>query len=100
MAQEQIFEIAQYIVEKFQALESARRFIDRMEAKISELDTMPERVALIKEEPWYNKGVHKYIVSNYIVYFIILEPEHIVRVIAVVPDRMDRKRQLEQMEIS
>lgn len=71
-----------------------------MEAKISELDTMPERVELTAEEPWYNKGVHKYMVRNYIVYFIILEPEHIVRVIAVVPDRMDQKRQLEQMEIS
>ncbi|MBQ2677485.1 MAG: type II toxin-antitoxin system RelE/ParE family toxin [Firmicutes bacterium] len=96
-AQEQILQIACYIKEELQAPEAAERFIDKMESEISKLSVMPERTLLVEEEPWYNKGVHKFIVSNYIIYYIIIGSDEIVQVIAVIPARRDQKKQLEMM---
>ena len=99
LAQQQILQLAQYIIDKYQEPETADRVVDTLETEITKLDTMPERVVLVEPEPWHSKGVHKYIIGNYIAYFIIVEPEHIVRVTAVVLDRRNQKRQLKQMEI-
>ncbi|MBQ6503337.1 MAG: type II toxin-antitoxin system RelE/ParE family toxin [Flexilinea sp.] len=99
MAQEQVFQIAQYILRKFQDPEAANQIVDRLESAILSLDKMPERVPLADIEPWRSKGLHKFIVGHYIVYFIIMESELRVRVTAVVLGRMDQKIQLDQMEL-
>ena len=49
---------------------SADRFIDKIEGEISKLDTNPDRIVLVEKEPWRSRGLHKYVIGNYIVYFI------------------------------
>ena len=98
-AQEQIFQIGQYVLKKFHDPDAADQIVDRLETAILSLDRMPERVPLADMEPWHSRGVHKFIVGHYIVYFIILEAELLVRVTAVVLDRMDQKIQLDQMKL-
>lgn len=98
LAQEQILQIAQYIRNELQAPITAERFVDYLEAEIAKLETMPERVVLVEEEPWHSRGVHKYIIGHYIAYFVI-ETEGTVSVTAVVLDRRNQKKQLKKMQL-
>ena len=98
LAQQQIMQIAEYIRDELKTPETAKRTVAGIEEKLRRLETMPERVVLIEMEPWHSKGVHKYIMGQYIAYFIIAEPEGIVRVMAVVLYRRDQKKQLEQIK--
>ena len=91
LAENQILQIAQYIIEEFQAPETALRVVDKIE--------MPERIMLVSAEPWRSRGVHKYIMGSYIAYFIIDDENLIVRITAVVLDRMNQKKQLAKMEL-
>ena len=54
---------------------------------------------LVSSEPWRSRGVHKYIMGSYIAYFIIDDENLIVRITAVVLDRMNQKKQLAKMEL-
>lgn len=99
LAREQILQIAHYIKDDLQAPETAEKFVDYLQTEIAKLDTMPERVVLVDEEPWHSRGVHKYIMGHYIAYFIVIKPAGIVRVIAVVLDRRDQHRQLDSLEL-
>ncbi len=95
----QLLQIAEYIRDELQAPDAAKRTIDYLETELSKLDTMPERVVLIDMEPWRSRGVHKYVMGNYIAYFVILQ-ENIVRVTAVCLSRQDQKKQLRDMKTS
>lgn len=95
----QLLQIAEYIRDELQAPDAAKRTIDYLEMELSKLDTMPERVVLIDMEPWRSRGVHKYVMGNYIAYFVILQ-ENIVRVTAVCLGRQNQKKQLRDMKIS
>lgn len=99
LAKEQILQIAHYIKDDLQAPETAKKFVDFLQTEIAKLDTMPERVVLVDEEPWHSRGVHKYIMGHYIAYFIVIEPTRIVRVIAVVLDRRDQHMRLDSLEL-
>ena len=46
-----------------------------------------------------SRGLHKYVIGNYIVYFIIVEHDKIVRVMAVVPYKMDQEKQLKKNDL-
>lgn len=98
-AGKQLLQIAGYICDELQASDAAKRTIDYLEMELSKLDTMPERVVLIDMEPWRSRGVHKYVMGNYIAYFVIMQ-ENIVRVTAVRLGRQDQKKQLRDMKIS
>lgn len=99
LAENQILQIAQYIIEEFQAPETALRVVDRIEHELSKLKDMPERIVLVASEPWRSRGVHKYVMGSYIAYFIIDETNLTVRITAVVLDRMNQKKQLAKMEL-
>lgn len=72
LAGSQLLRIGEYIRNELQAPDAAKRTIDYLEMELSKLDTMPERVVLIDMEPWRSRGVHKYVMGNYIAYFVIL----------------------------
>ena len=99
LAQEQIYEITEYIIDNYQAPETADRFLDGLKSELSKLDTMPERAKLIEKEPWHSKGVHKYVIGNYIAYFLIDDSMNIVYVTAVVLDKRNQKKQLTEMNV-
>jgi plasmid stabilization system protein ParE len=99
LAEKQILQLAEYIIEEFQAPETAKRVVDRIESELSKLSKMPERIVVVTSEPWRSKGVHKYVMGNYIAYFVVDEADMVVRVTAVVLDRMNQKKQLSKMEL-
>lgn len=64
--------------------------------EILSLSTMPERIPLVPEEPWYSRGIRKMVAGKHIIYFLIIDKLSTVRIIAVVYERQDQKRQLEE----
>lgn len=96
LAQQQILQIAQYIINEYQAPEIAYGIVEKLEHELNKLTQLPERVVLTDLEPWCSKGIRKYIMGNYIAYFKIFEEEASIRVIAVVPEKMDQSEQLTQ----
>ena len=96
LAINQLAQIKQYIIEKFNNPDAAERVADRLKAQMGKLSTIPERVVLEDEEPWHSRGVHKYIIGNYIAYFVIDEVSKQVLITAVVLGTRDQKKQLEK----
>ena len=86
----QIQEITSYIARVLQAPDTARRWLVKLKQDISSLNTMPSRYPLTPEEPWRSEGVHKMLVSNFLVYYWIYEVQKVVWVTAVVYGRRDQ----------
>lgn len=97
LAIKQLARIDRYIAEELQNPAAAERVLERLETEMGKLSSMPERVALVDDEPWRTKKVHKYIVDNYIVYFIVDEVSNKVLITAVVLGLMDQNKQLSKM---
>ena len=98
-AQSQLKEIAQYISITLQSPTTAVKMLDTLEKEILSLADLPNRIALIQEEPWRSQGIHKMTVKNYLVYFWVNEELHIVQITAVVYGRRDQKQLLAHMKM-
>lgn len=95
-AQEQMREIALYVAKELKNGDAALGLLDSFEEAILSLEEFPKRVALTPEEPWRSEGVRQLVVENFNIYFWI--DEEIVRVTAVVYQKRDQRRQLENMD--
>lgn len=58
-----------------------------------------QRVALIAEEPWHTKGIHRLPVKNFLVYFWVDEDNMKVQITAVIYGKRDQIRQLSQIDM-
>ena len=61
----------EYIAYKLEAVEYAMGQYNRIADAIITLNSFPERHALFECEPEYSLGIHKMIVDNYIVCYVI-----------------------------
>ena len=68
-AEEQIQEIIHYITYDLKTPDAALHLLDTLEDSFTSLTYFPQRVALIDEEPWHTKGIHRLPVKNFLVYF-------------------------------
>lgn len=96
-AQEQMQEITYYIAHELKAPDAALNLLNTLEHSIASLSQYPQRVALINEEPWHTKGIHRLPVKNFLIYFWIDDENMKVQVTAVIYGKRDRLRQLAQM---
>lgn len=97
-AQEQIREIALYVANELMNRTAALRLLEAFEEAIISLEEFPERVTLTNEEPWRSEGIHQLVVENFYVYFWIEKKVQKVHVTAVVYQKRDQRRQLENMD--
>lgn len=98
-AENQIQEIIHYITYELKAHEAALHLLDVLEDSFTSLTHFPQRVALIDEEPWHTRGIHRLPVKNFLVYFWIDEANIKVQIIAVIYEKRDQLRQLSQMDM-
>ena len=61
----------EYIKFKLLAPENAMGQYNRIAGAILTLDSYPERLALFECEPEHSRGIHKMIVDNYVVCYVI-----------------------------
>lgn len=98
-AEEQIQEIIHYITYELKSPDAALHLLDVLEDSFSSLTHLPQRVALLDEEPWHTKGIHRLPVMNFLVYFWIDEDNMKVQVTAVIYGKRDQLHQLSQMNM-
>ena len=98
-AEEQIQEIIHYITYDLKTPDAAHHLLDTLEDSFTSLTHFPQRVALIDEEPWHTKGIHRLPVKNFLVYFWIDEDNMRVQIIAVIYGKRDQMCQLSQMDM-
>ena len=72
-AEEQIQEIIYYITHELKAPAAALHLLNTFENSFTSLAYLPHRVALINEEPWHTKGIHRLPIKNFLIYFWIDE---------------------------
>lgn len=93
-AENQLSDIKNYIANDLHAVDSAIKVLGYLEHEINKLSQMPHRIVLVAEEPWHSEGIHKMVIRNFIVYFLIDELNMIVHITAVVHKKRDQLRQL------
>ena len=93
----QIQETIAYISKALLALDTADAWAERLEKEISALDTMPGRYPLVDREPWKSEGIHKMVVKNFLVYYLIDDEAKTVWITAVVYARRDQLNALKEM---
>lgn len=94
----QLAETVQYISDVLLVPETALKWLDVLQQEISSLSIMPNRCPLTEEQPWREKGVRKFPVKGFIVYYLIDEANKVVTIIAVVYGRRDQINALKQLE--
>lgn len=98
-AEDQIQEIIRYIAHELKAPEAALHLLDTFEDSFISLAQFPQRVALVDDEPWHAKGIHRLPVKNFLVYFWIDEDNIKVQIIAIIYAKRDQIRQLAQIDM-
>ena len=97
-AETQLAEIIHYISHELLEPDIASTLLTALEKAMASLDTLPQRAALVSEEPWNKRGVRKLLCKNFLIYFSVDVPAHRVVVLAVVYARRDQLGQLNSLK--
>ena len=98
-ALQQMQEIVRYISATLQSPENAARWLDTIKAELASLSSMPARIPLTEEEPWHSKGIRKFLVKGFFIYYIVAEEAQTVSVISVVYGKQNQIAALKQTDI-
>ena len=77
---------------------TASKQLDRLEAGIKSLDSMPMRYSKYKDEPWRSRGMRIMSINNYVVLYIPNEKTGVVTVIRVMYGGRNIAEQLNNIE--
>lgn len=69
-AEEDLRSIYSYIAYHLRSGENAASQLNRLEDEIYALDQYPERYRLYEKEPWYTRGVRRFPVDHYCVFYL------------------------------
>ena len=94
----QMKEITYYISCELCAPEAANILADKMEKAMLTLSELPQKYVLLDEEPWRTEGVRKMIVKNFLTYFWIDEENDKVQVMAIIYNKRDQIKQLQNLD--
>ena len=72
-----------YIAMDLRVPETVKNQIDRIMKAINDLDELPFRSKLYRDEPWRSKGLRVLPVDNYLVFYTVIEEENTVAVIRI-----------------
>ena len=98
-AEEDLFELRNYIADVLLARDTARNYIRTIRKEIGSLSELPARYMPVDDEPWHSRGIRRIMANNFFVYYRIDEDRKQVFVLSVIYARRDQLRMLEQMNI-
>lgn len=98
LALSHLCEIVKYISEILLVPETALKWLDALQIAIAKLNSMPKRHPLVDEEPWHTKGIRKFSVKGFCVYYLVMEETKTVSVTAVVYGRRDQIAALKEID--
>ena len=88
--------IYEYIAFELGMSDSAKAQIRRLEERIYDLETMPERHRCYEKEPWGTRGLRLMPVDNYVVFYIPNDERRVVNVVRIIYGGRNIAAQLEQ----
>ena len=84
--------IFEYIAFELLSIENAAGQLSRLQKEISDLGEMPERYRRYDLEPWYSRGVRRFAVDNYCVFYLPNREAQVVDVLRVLYGGSDMDR--------
>ena len=94
-AEQQLDDIKEYLLHILENQQATLNFLDETSTAIDSLRIMPERIPLVRYEPWCSRGLRCMVVKNYLIYFWIDETAQQVNIIAVIYGKRDQASYLE-----
>ena len=82
----------EYIAFHLRSLENASGQLSRLEDEILSLNEMPERYRRYELEPWHSRGVRRFAVDNYCIFYLPDSEKKEVYVLRVLYAGMDLDR--------
>lgn len=98
-AENDLVELRNYIAGVLLVYDTAINYIRTIRNEIGSLSEMPEKYKLVDDEPWHSRGIRKFLVKNFFVYYRIDEEHKKVFILNVIYARRDQLRALEHMNI-
>lgn len=98
LALSQLSETVKYISEILLVPDTAMKWLDTLQNAIAKLNSMPERHPLVEEEPWRSKGIRKFLVKGFFIYYLVMEEIKTVSVTSVVYGRQNQIAALKQLD--
>ena len=77
-------DIYEYIAFVLSAPETAEKLVNKLRAMIRSLDEMPNRYPIYDSEPWRSKGIRKFNVGHYLVFYVPQEEQHSVMIVRII----------------
>ena len=96
-AEEQLWEIVQYISVTLQSPQAGMNTLDALEEEINSLSAMPSRYPIIEDDPAGDRGIRKTRVRNFNIYYLVDDAKKRVNILAVCYARRDQKRIIETL---
>lgn len=90
-------ELVDYIANVLLARDTARSYVRAIREEIASLAEMPAVYKLMDEEPWRSRGVRRFLVKNFYVYYRVEETTKTVYVLNVIYARRDQLTQLKEL---
>ncbi len=97
-AQTDIYNIVQYIRLALQEPETAVKLYWKIKEGISSLSQLPERCPLVDIPAMRELGVHRLLIQNYSVFYVVDQKQSIVKIARVIYSGRDIKKQLETLD--
>ena len=94
-AKDDLRSIYSYIAVQLKEPQIAAKQYGRIKSAILTLGEMPERHPLYTDEPWQSRGLRKFMVDNYLVFYLIDKVAHAVVIVRVMYGGRDIQSQLE-----
>ncbi len=88
-AEKDLIGILTYITETLKEPRTAARIFHSIREQILSLDHMPNRHAVIAEEPYATKGVRIFPVENYLAFYYVDDPARTVHVFRILYNRRE-----------
>ena len=83
LAKAQLVEIRDYIAKELYSPATARTTLHLLENNILSLSKLPHRHEKVEDKEWENKGIRKYQVKNFLIYYSIHEESRVVAILGI-----------------
>lgn len=88
-AEKDLHEIGRYISEELLKPDKAVKVVDKIADEIFKLEEMPFRNAIVDDDKLASQGIRKFIIDNYIVFYVVNEEKKRVTVVRILYNRRD-----------
>jgi len=98
-AVEDLIEVKNYIADVLLAPDVALSYVRAVRKEIEKLETLPKKFKLVDDEPWHTRGIRKFMVKNFYVYYRVDEEFQNVYILNIIYAKRNQLRVIKDMRI-